>query len=94
MSQRQCSSLQKIHILSLQTRLCYVVYMSLGNVWQYACHITEKDRWKRIYSHERTVLYQHFSRKSLFNVFKIVTSQFLKFTLIVDMNEVHDEISV
>lgn len=63
--------------------------MSLGKEWQYAaytCRIKVQDRWKRIYSHERAVQCQHFSRKELLNLFKIVTSQLLSFTLILDIN--------
>ena len=77
--------------------MCYVVYVSLGKGWQYAlytCYIKAQDRWKHIYSHQRAIHYQHFSRKELLNVFKIVTSQMLSFALILDINEVHDELRV
>lgn len=37
---------KKVTILSLQTHLCCIVYMSLGKGWQYAvytCHIKVQD---------------------------------------------------
>jgi len=42
----------------------------------------------------KAIHYRHFSRKVLLNLFKMVTSQFLSFTLLLDINEVHDELRV